>query len=387
LFREVRTTKGLAYGIRGDWGANYNHPGLFRISGSTKSGSTVDAIQAAKAEVERIRNAPVTDQELETAKQSVLNSFVFFFDSPGKILNRVVIYDYYGYPKDFIFQYQKGVQAVTKTDVQRVAKEHLKPEILTIVAVGKPQDFGKPLSTLGAVNTLDLTIPEPKKAAPAKVDSASVEKGRKLLQRAQQAMGGADKLAAVKDFTLDLQTTIKSPQAGGMQIKQTSQWIGPDQVRQTQELPFGKVIAYYDGKTGWLSTPKGVEPMPAPVQKQVQGELFRVTFRLVLSDRDPDRTVAAVGENAAEISSKTGNSVRMQFDPGSGLPSTMTYQSMGMSGPAEVETTFSDWKEVDGIKLPHQLSVKQGGQPFAEGKVIAWRLNTGLSSEELSKKP
>lgn len=164
LFTNVRTKAGLAYNVGAGWGANYNHPGLFRVSGSTKSQTTVETIQASKAEIERIRTAEVTDQELETAKQSVLNSFVFFFDHPGKILNRLVNYDYHGYPKDFIYQYQKGVEAVTKADVLRVAKEHLKPDKLTIVAVGNPKDFGKPLSTLGEVKTIDLTIPEAKSA-------------------------------------------------------------------------------------------------------------------------------------------------------------------------------------------------------------------------------
>jgi hypothetical protein len=41
----------------------------------------------------------------------VLNSFVFNFDSPGKTLGRVVNYEYYGYPRDFIFQYQKAVRS------------------------------------------------------------------------------------------------------------------------------------------------------------------------------------------------------------------------------------------------------------------------------------
>ena len=125
LFKNVRTRLGLAYSISGGWGATFDHPGLFEVSGSTKSSSTVDTIQAALNEVNKMRTAEVTDQELDTAKQSVLNSFVFFFDSPSKTLTRVVTYDYYGYPKDFIFQYQKGVQAVTKADVLRVAKQYL----------------------------------------------------------------------------------------------------------------------------------------------------------------------------------------------------------------------------------------------------------------------
>src|ERR1700733_4879889 len=121
----------------------------------------------------------------------MLNSFVFNFDSPAKTLNRVMRYEYYGYPKDFLFQYQKAIAAVTRADVLRVAKERFLPENLAIVAVGNPKDFGKPLSTLGKVNVLDLTIPEPKsdaKGEAPKVDAASVERGRAMLKRAQQAM-------------------------------------------------------------------------------------------------------------------------------------------------------------------------------------------------------
>jgi len=72
----------------------------------------------------------------------VLNSFVFNFDRPTKTLSRMVTQDYYGYPRDFLFQYQKAVATVTKADILRVAKEYLKPEDFTIVAVVKPAEFG-----------------------------------------------------------------------------------------------------------------------------------------------------------------------------------------------------------------------------------------------------
>ena len=66
------------------------------------------------------------------------------------------------YPDDFIFGYQKALEAVTKADVLRVAKQYLRPEAFTVVAVGNPKDFGKPLSALGLpVHPLDLTIPPP----------------------------------------------------------------------------------------------------------------------------------------------------------------------------------------------------------------------------------
>jgi zinc protease len=162
LVSQIRTKLGYAYEIGAAWAANYNHPGSFRITGSTKSNSTTETLQAINAEIGKLRSSEVTPQELDTAKQAVLNSFVFFFDSPVKTLNRALRYEYFGYPKDFLFQYQKAIAAVTRADVLRVAQERFRPENLTIVAVGNPKDFGKPLTALGGVTPIDLTIPEPK---------------------------------------------------------------------------------------------------------------------------------------------------------------------------------------------------------------------------------
>ncbi len=161
LFQRVRTQMGAAYSISANWGANFDHPGTFQVSASTKSGSTADTLKAVKEEIEKMRTAEVTDRELASSKESVANSFVFNFDTPAKTLNRMLFYDYYGYPKDFINQYLAGIQKVTKADILRVAREHLKPKDSTIVAVGNPAGFGQPLSVLGPVTPIDLAIPAP----------------------------------------------------------------------------------------------------------------------------------------------------------------------------------------------------------------------------------
>ena len=54
----------------------------------------------------------------------MLNSFVFFFDSPAKTLNRVMSYEYFGYPKDFLFQYQKAIAAVTRPTCCASPRKH-----------------------------------------------------------------------------------------------------------------------------------------------------------------------------------------------------------------------------------------------------------------------
>jgi zinc protease len=385
LFKRVRTELGWAYSVGASWSAAYDHPGSFVVSGSTKSASTTETIQVIREEIDKIRSQEVTDQELKTAKDTVLNGFVFNFDRPGKTLNRLVTYDYYGYPKNFIFDYQKAVSAVTRADVLRVAKQYLKPEELTVVAVGKPQDFGKPLSELGrAVAKIDLTIPELKRAA-AKSDSASLAGGRQMIERAQTAMGGAGKLAAVKDYT-QLAEVLLQTGGGALKSKQTNRWLASGHFRQDQELPFGKVSVYSDGATGWMVTPQGSGPMPEAVLKQVRGELMRNLFNLLAGRRQADLTVNAVSDTLVEISDQAGNSVRLELDA-AGLPAKRIYSVTGPSGPVEVQETFSDWREVEGLRLPHKSVVTQGGKPAAESTVQEWKLNGGLTPEELGRKP
>jgi hypothetical protein len=382
LFKDVRTREGLAYNISASWGAGFTRPGTFRVGGSTKSASTVDAIKASEDEISRIRTTEVTDEELKTSKDTVLNSFVFNFDSPSKTLGRVVTYEYNHYPKDFIFQYQKAIEKVTKADVLRVAKKHLDPASLTVVAVGNPPAFQKSLTTLGSVKPIDLTIPEPKRAAAAATPE-TIAKGKALVERAQTALGGADKLAAVKNLTESTDTQMQMGQ-GAMKASQETQVVFPNIFRQTQQLPFGKVVVYSDGSSGWMVTPQGQMPMEATVVKQVRGETFR---QLVNVFSNSVNTVNAVGDHEIEVSDGA-ETARIELDPATNLPSKMKYRSPGMgTGPAEVVETYSDWKDVGGIKLPMHIVIEQNGKKFADVMVRDAKINTSLTREELSKKP
>jgi zinc protease len=162
LFKNVRSREGLAYSVFGAYSANFEYPGEFYVGCQTKSESTVHAIRAMLKEVEKMQEAEVTDEELALAKDSFLNSFVFNFDTRGEVVNRLMTYEYFGYPADFLMKTKENVEKVTKADVLRVARKHLKPDKVQILAVGKPDDFGEPLSALGTVNEIDITIPPPK---------------------------------------------------------------------------------------------------------------------------------------------------------------------------------------------------------------------------------
>lgn len=389
LVSQIRTKLGYAYNIAAMWNANFDHPGVFEITGSTKSASTVEALQAINAELNKMRTAEVTPRELDEAKQGVLNAFVFFFDSPAKTLSRVMRYEYFGYPKDFLFQYQKAIESVTRADVLRVAKQYFHPEELATVAVGNTKEIGKPLTTLGKVTALDLTIPEPKAPAAASASAgpaneASVALGRQLLERAQQAMGGADKLAAIKDSQSTRELTMT---AGNLKVKQLNLYLAPGYLRQEQQLPFGKMIAFTDGKSGWLAAPpQGITPMSIDVIRQAQGVIFRDLPGLMLSSNNPARKVNAAGENTVEITAAEGQKVKVDFDPATGLPLRETYAS-GMAGATVVES-LSDWRDAgNGLKLPFKTVLEQNGQKVGDSTAIEFKFNVGLTAEELGKRP
>ncbi|HCO94511.1 MAG TPA: peptidase M16 [Phycisphaerales bacterium] len=163
LFKNVRSREGLAYSVYGSYSANYDYPGEFYVGCQTKSEKTVYAIRAMLREVEKIRESEVTDEELALAKDSFLNSFVFNFDMKGEIVNRLMTYEYFGYPADFLLRIKQNVEKVSRADVLRVAQKHLRPDKVQILAVGRPDDFDQPLSVFGPVNEIDITIPPPQK--------------------------------------------------------------------------------------------------------------------------------------------------------------------------------------------------------------------------------
>jgi zinc protease len=159
VVQEVRTKLGLAYDVGGEFGAAYDHPGLFAVGLGTKSSSTDAATKATLDEVRKLRTEPPTETELRRAKDDLLNSFIFNYDSPEKVLGEQVTLAVYGYPADFLEKYRAGIERVTSADVARVAQKYVQPENLAIVVVGNESEIKPPLSQLGPVTPLDIAIP------------------------------------------------------------------------------------------------------------------------------------------------------------------------------------------------------------------------------------
>ncbi|MCP4270487.1 MAG: insulinase family protein, partial [Gammaproteobacteria bacterium] len=152
---KVRSDEGLAYSAY----SGFHTPrdlGFFYAACQTKSESTVKAINFALEEVRKIREEYVGDDELELAKDTYINQFIFKFTSSASIVGQMVGIEYEGLPLDYLDTYVENIEVVTKEDIARVAKEYLHPDDIKLLVIGDMEQFDKPLSEFGEVNTIEL---------------------------------------------------------------------------------------------------------------------------------------------------------------------------------------------------------------------------------------
>ncbi len=164
LFNNVRAAKGLAYSIGGGVGSGFRHPGMTNVEMQTKSSTTVVGIQALYDEIDKMHDKAPDADELKRAKDQILNSFIFRFDTPGKVLREKMAYEFYHYPLDFLERYRSEIEKVSAEQVTQVARKYIQKDKLAVLVAGNDAEFDKPLSSLGPVTNVDITIPPPPKA-------------------------------------------------------------------------------------------------------------------------------------------------------------------------------------------------------------------------------
>ncbi len=135
LISKIREEKGWAYDVGSSFGAA-KIAGDFSVSMQTKNEVAHEAIEAALAEIRRIREQPVRDQDLKDAKAYLTGSFPLRLDTSKKIVGMLATIEYFGLGLDYVEQYAKRLNAVTTADIQRVAQKYLDPEKYALAVVG-----------------------------------------------------------------------------------------------------------------------------------------------------------------------------------------------------------------------------------------------------------
>jgi zinc protease len=154
LFIHLREEKGYTYGIGSGFSAPA-HRGDWAAQTSVRTEVTDPALRDLLAEIAQMRDEPVTDDELADAKRAMVASFALSLESPPALLNYYVTRWRYGLPADYWDRYADRVNAITKADVQAMARKYFVPGSQQIVAVGDAVKVAEALKKLGEVEMYD----------------------------------------------------------------------------------------------------------------------------------------------------------------------------------------------------------------------------------------
>jgi len=377
LFNDIRTRRGLAYAVGGGIGTNFGHPGVLRIAIATKSQTTIQSIEIAREDIDDLARHPITEEEVQRAKDAILNAFIFRLDSPDKILAERMVYEFYGYPADWLDKYEAEIEKVTVPDVNRVATKYMHKDQLAVLVVGNTKDFDKPLASLGPVTNIDITIPPPpgmKQEESSKVSESNPE-GKELAAKVVTALGGEAKLASIKSIRSELTLTRKTPQGDfPMQMKNTI--VFPDHLHAELETPQGTVQITVTPDAGFVSMGSmGTQPMPAEQKAETLEQIKRDPLFIASHWRDPNVFFHAGGtEKVGDVEARivdvnaAGAVIRWFVDPSNGHILKETYRTLGQSGPVQGETYMEDWKTINGLTLPLLRRNKQNGEDTSQAE-------------------
>ena len=356
MFKKVRTDEGLAYSVWGVYGAGYKVPGVFSAGAQTKSGATVKAIGLMLDEMRRMRSQEVSDEELQRAKDQFMNSYVFQFDSRAKIIRTMLTYAYYGYPLDYSEQIFRKIETVTQADIQAAAQKYLRPDQVQILVVGRQADFDKPLSEFGTVNTIDIAIPVPAGEAAPEATTESLAEGRELFAKAIAAAGDPQMIKAIRSVRMESDLTQSTPM-GEMTMAAEVISVYPDKVLFALDTPGGRMNMVINGAKAVIRMPQGSMPLPEAQRKSIM-ENFGRDLYYVWQNAERYQFQAlgmkpfAGREAFALLVSAPGVSYHLFLDPQTLLPRGMSYQTLTQEGPGTVEERVSDYRDVDGIRMP-----------------------------------
>jgi zinc protease len=362
LNTRVRVKMGLTYGIGGGVITEYHYPGRTYFSTFTKTGSTLDAIKAIFDEIRTIRKELVSEEELKEAKDYFLNSHVFNYSTPGRILFRSLSNEFYGRPEDTDEKLIEDVKKVTTENVREIAQKYLTPDKMVTLVVGnqeKIKEKAGDLSQLGKIKKIDISIkPPPLKEKIPTATPEMLQKGKEILTSLGNTTYKKYKQLKSLETLSDSNMTL-GPRT--IDIKSKTLILFPDKLYNEASIMGGmmKIESIINGKKGVIKQMGKTNPMSAEqIEKQTFGDLYDIfnpiekgkyKFQYLKEEKINNKTYDVI-----YIFDSQKNWVKFFINKETGLVEIEEKLSQlpGQSGTAR--TIKSDFKTIEGIPFAFQ---------------------------------
>lgn len=405
LHRILRSERSLTYGAEANMHA-WRYGGDFQAETNTRSEATAEVVRLIIEEFWRLQQQRVDPRELGEAQNYLSGSFPLQIETPNAIAMRVLDNLFYKLDLSELSTYQERVNVVTVDDIQRVARDYLMPDRLSMVLVGDADTFVDDLPNIGlqvfervALSELDLMTaslilngPFEQTSDVLEFPGSQQEYALSIIDRAIKVKGGIDRLKSVQTVTAFGNMTMFTA-TGPVDAGTVVYLAYPEQFRVETDLPTGQVIQAYNSGDAWLQSIEGVREAPQSLRNDFQASLRRDLIPLLLraasGELDIRLTTSANSDSleplAVEISSEDMAPVNIYLDPKTGLVIRQTYRTEGEDGMQETEELYSDYRDVDGVLVAFRSIVRRNGFSVLERQLTKLSFNETLSQELFTK--
>ncbi|MDX1591544.1 MAG: pitrilysin family protein [Balneolaceae bacterium] len=369
LMQNVRSEQGLAYAVFGAYGSSALYPGQFYAGVFTQSSSTAEAIESVRREMVKLQQEPVSQQELDDTRESILNSLVFRYDSRRSVLSQRMSNEYFGLPQDAFDRYIEELRTLTPEDIQRVAREYMRPNQMRILVVGNSSEIGDQLSQFGEVQELDISIRRTQDEGDEVEIAGDVEAGREWFDRMKSAI----LVDAGTEITLKQEGRVEMSMPMTMTIDRTETLNFSEEtfLIEMKNTPQGDITLDVQGNSGVLKVGGQEIPLPPAQLRQQLAEYYVHYLNVVINADEYTPALESIetvdGNEVAVLNLAGPQNMTIHLDTDSSLPTMLQYSMMNPQTGTDMDFRmyFEDWRVNDGVAIAYETRSVVMGQDQA----------------------
>jgi len=154
IFQEIRNSRGLAYST-GSFYTKRSEYGVFGAYAIAESDSTAKVLSLLRSIVEDARMKSIDKKELEWATKSIINNFIFSFQSADQIAHQQLLIEYDKLPLDYLATYRAKIGRVQPEDLKRVAMKYLSPDETVTFILGNEEVYNQVITSVGNISRIE----------------------------------------------------------------------------------------------------------------------------------------------------------------------------------------------------------------------------------------
>jgi len=359
LMQNLREDKAFTYGARSSLSSD-DLVGSFSAGASVRNEVTDSAVTEFLYELKKIRDEEVEEKELNAAKASIIGSFARSLERPQTIANFAINTSRYNLPDDYYANYLKNVSATSLSDVKAMANKYILPGQSNVVIVGKASEVAEGLKQFGEIKYFDIygNEYEPSAASALPADLTA----DKVISKFIDALGGKEKLESVKTVRTKMSADMMGNKIDMELVKKA-----PNKLLMEATMGGNVVMKrVFDGENGSAMQMGRPIPMDETMLKEmsIEAHMFpELEYKSMNIDTKLVGVEKVDGKEAymVEVTLPTGSKATHYFDTESGLKVRESQVAQTPQGEMVVATDIGDYKEIEGVKFPHEIKQPMGG--------------------------